>query len=99
MLWLARTPPAQRRRLTADLAVEYAETAAMYVADWLRRLSKLPLSMLLLDERWAGTGDLPLADVTAYTPVTNVADHYRWTLARRTHVGETASGLCSPRVP
>jgi hypothetical protein len=54
----------------------------MYVADWLRRLSDLQVSMLLLDERRTGSAELP--DVDAYLPVTNVTDHYRWTLGRRT---------------
>ena len=43
--------------------------------------------MLILDERWTGTGDLPLVDSSAYTPVSNVTGNYRWALARRTHEG------------
>jgi hypothetical protein len=56
----------------------------MYVADWLRRLSELPISMLLLDERWTGSATLAVVDQQAYLPITNVTDHYRWTLGRRT---------------
>ena len=84
MLWLALTHQFSAASTVADLSVDHAENAAMYVADWLRRLSMLPVSMLLLDERWTGTGELPLVDSSAYTPVSNVADHYRWALARRT---------------
>jgi hypothetical protein len=45
------------------------------------------VSMLLLDERWPGTGDLPLVDASAYAPVSNVTSNYRWALARRTREG------------
>jgi hypothetical protein len=84
MLWLALTHQLSGAGTVADLSVDNAENAAMYVADWLRRLSMLPVSMLLLDERWLGTGELPLVDSRAYSPVSNVTDHYRWALARRT---------------
>jgi len=49
----------------------------------MRRLAELPVHTILLDERWDGTASLPAADAAAYVPVTNVADHYRWTVARR----------------
>ena len=83
MLWLALTHQLSGAGTVADLNADHAENAAMYVADWLRRLSMLPVSMLLLDERWTGTGELPLVDSSAYTPVSNVTNHYRWALARR----------------
>lgn len=92
MLWLALTHELSGAGPVSDLEVDHAENAAMYVADWLRRLSKLPVSMLLLDERWTGRGDLPLVDSSAYTPVSNVAGHYRWALARRTPGGVDVLG-------
>ncbi|MCU1484106.1 MAG: hypothetical protein JWN67_852 [Actinomycetia bacterium] len=85
MLWLARTHVLTGAGTVADLNADDAENAAMYVADWLGRQAMLPVSMLLLDERWRGRGDLPLVDSSAYTPVANVADHHRWAMARRTH--------------
>lgn len=85
MLWLALTHQLSGAGTVAGLSVDHAENAAMYVADWLRRLSMLPVSILLLDERWTGTGELPLVDSSAYAPVSNVTSHYRWALARRTH--------------
>jgi len=87
MLWLALTHQLSAAGTVADLDVDRAENAAIYVADWLRRLSLLPVSMLLLDERWPGTGDLPLVDAAAYAPVSNVTGNYRWALARRTRDG------------
>jgi hypothetical protein len=102
MLWLARTHGLSGAGTVADLDVDNAENAAMYVADWLRRQSMLPVSMLLLDERWPATGELPVVDGSAYTPVSNVTDHYRWTLARRTHdrvdiLGSTVTATVVPQ--
>lgn len=102
MLWLALTHKLSGAGTVADLDVDHAENAAIYVADWLRRLSMLPVSMLLLDERWTGTGELPVVDSSAYTPVSNVTDNYRWALARRTHdevhiLGSAASGTMVPQ--
>jgi len=84
MLWLAVTHELSGAGAVADLTTADAENAAMHIAGWLRRLSPLPVSMLILDERWTGTGDLPLVDGSAYTPVSNVTGNYRWALARRT---------------
>jgi hypothetical protein len=87
MLWLAGTHELSGAGAAAELNADHAENAAMYVADWIRRLSALPVSMLLLDERRAGTEPLPLVEDSAYTPVSNVTDHYRWTMGRRTFDG------------
>jgi hypothetical protein len=97
MLWLAQTHELSGAGEVTDLDADHAENAAVYVADWLRRLSELPLSMLLLDERWAGVAQLPVVDDAAYKPVSNVTDHYRWALGRRTRdgvpvVGSTVTG-------
>jgi hypothetical protein len=101
MLWLARMHQLSGAGSVAGLSVDHAENAAMYVADWLRRLSLLPVSLLLLDERWTGTGELATADSSAYTPVSNVCAHYRWALARRTpdEVDVVASTLSGTVVP
>jgi hypothetical protein len=102
MLWLALTHQLSGAGTVADLDVDRAENAAIYVADWLRRLSQLPVSMLLLDERWPGTGDLPLVDASAYAPVSNVTGNYRWALARRTRervdiLGSAVTGTVVPQ--
>jgi hypothetical protein len=46
-------------------------------------------------------GELPLVDSAAYTPVYNIADHYRWALAQRTQdridvVGSAVTGTAVP---
>jgi hypothetical protein len=48
--------------------------------------------MLLLDERWTGAAHLPAVDDAAYQPVSNVTDHYRWALGRRTSDRVTVGG-------
>jgi len=92
MLWLALTHELSGAGTVSDLTIDDAENAAMHVAGWLRRMSMLPVSMLLLDERWTGEGFLPLVDSSAYTPVSNVTLNYRWELARRTSEGVNILG-------
>jgi hypothetical protein len=92
MLWLAQTHALSGAGEVSDLDADHAENAAMYVADWLRRLAGLQLSMVLLDERWTGEPQLPVVDEAAYTPVLNVTDHYRWALGRRTWDGVNVVG-------
>ncbi|MET8246966.1 hypothetical protein ABZV31_22615 [Streptomyces sp. NPDC005202] len=92
MLWLARTHELSGAGALDDLEADHAENMAMYVADWLRRLSALPVSLLLLDARWAGPGRLPAVDLTAYTPISNITDHYRWTLGQRDDDGVRVAG-------
>ncbi|MFH7333947.1 hypothetical protein [Streptomyces sp. KHY 26] len=101
MLWLARTHELSGAGPITDLTTDHAETAAMYVADWLRRLAAPPVSMLMLDERDPSAGELPQPDDSVYAPVANVTDHYRWALGRRTGQGVTVggSGLTGPRIP
>ncbi|MDQ1732602.1 MAG: hypothetical protein QOK10_2761 [Pseudonocardiales bacterium] len=101
LLWLAQTHVLSGAGDVTDLDSDHAENAAMYVAHWLRGLSELPISMLLLDERWSGSATLDLVDQQAYLPVTNVTDHYRWTLGRRTSgelsvVGSMVRGTTVP---
>ncbi|MGW3268302.1 hypothetical protein [Streptomyces sp. NPDC001056] len=101
VLWLARTHELSGAGPITDLTADHAETAAMYVADWLRRLAAPPVSLLLLDERDPRSGELPQLDDSVYAPVANVTDHYRWALGRRTGQGVTVggSGLTGPRIP
>jgi hypothetical protein len=87
MLWLALTHQFSGAGTVTDLDADHVENAAIYVADWLRRMSLLPVSMLIMDERWTGNGALPLVDSSAYAPVSNVTGNYRWALARRMRDG------------
>ncbi|KWX01039.1 hypothetical protein LI90_2067 [Carbonactinospora thermoautotrophica] len=91
--WLARTHVLSGAGSVHDLTADHAENSSMYMADWLRRLSELPVSLLLLDTRGEGSEhQLPTVDLAAYTPIANVTDHYRWTLGERTHDGVRIAG-------
>lgn len=101
MLWLARTHELSGAGPITDLTADHAENAAMYVADWLRRLGAPPVTMLLLDERPPLADLLPQVDDSLQAPVANVTDHYRWALGRRTAQGVRVVGpeLTGPRIP
>jgi hypothetical protein len=85
--WLAL---AQTRTGDADLSAiepDHGESASMYLADWLRRFEKLPVTLLLLDGRRnddQALAGLVAENLAAYTPVANAVEHYRWGLALRT---------------
>lgn len=67
-----------------DVAVEEddVEDAAMYMADLLRAVSTLPVGGVLLEDG-PGLGAIDPADVGGFTPLVNVAKHYRWPLVVR----------------
>lgn len=84
MQWLARTHHFSGASGLGGLDADDAENASMYVADWLRKFSALPLAGLLLDDRTLpGMEAVPPVDLGTYSPVVNVADNYRWTLGMR----------------
>jgi hypothetical protein len=76
--------PARWLAVTADQASQdaappdrdRADTAAMYIADYLRTFAGEGVDGLLLDEGLAVAGDLIHPE--AYRPVLNVAAHYEW---------------------
>jgi hypothetical protein len=86
MRWLALTSSAAGHRDPAEFTIDHGESASVYVADWLRRFGSLPVALLLLDGRRGDDStfhEVVPEDLTAYTPVINAADHYRWGLALR----------------
>lgn len=101
LVWLARTHEAAGAGPLADLSADHAENAAMYVADWLRRLAAPPVSMLLLDERDPRSDQLPQVDDCVDAPLVNVTEHFRWALGRRSAQGVRVGGsrLNGPRIP
>lgn len=85
MAWLAATHVFAGTEGAAELDADDAENASMYVADWLRNFSALPVAGILLDDRApAGSTGTPTVDLGIYTPIINVAENYRWTLGIRT---------------
>jgi hypothetical protein len=74
--WLAAVAGEAR---DPEFDADDAENASVYLADWVRRFSGLPLDTLVLDGREAAADEA----LAAYGPLLGLADHYRWTLALR----------------
>lgn len=70
----------------ADAEVEIgddeADSAAMYLADFLRSFADSGVDILLLDEQDAAQA-LSTSMLACYQSVSNVAEHYRWDLGLR----------------
>ena len=62
---------------SVDVSWDDAESAAMYVADYLRTFADCALSGVLLRDS-AGCSPRDLSEVARYQPVVNVARHYQW---------------------
>jgi hypothetical protein len=62
---------------TVNASWEDAESAAMYMADFLRNFADCALSGLLLVDA-CGTGPASNTDLEHYQPVANLAHHYQW---------------------
>jgi hypothetical protein len=93
MQWLARTHEFSGAPDASELDADDAENASMYVADWLRGLAALSVVGVLLDDMSPSSGHpcVPV-DLDTYTPVTNVTDHYRWTIGLRRAQGISLKG-------
>ncbi|MGW6278642.1 hypothetical protein [Kribbella sp. NPDC055071] len=81
--WLAQTHKLCAGGRDTDISPGLGESMSLYIADWLRRFSSLPVTLLLLDCRRADLPGLAPDDVTAYAPILDVAYHYRWPVAQR----------------
>ncbi|WNI21411.1 hypothetical protein [Streptomyces sp. ITFR-16] len=82
--WLGRAHALAGTPLT-DVDEDHADSASMYIAEWLGKLGSLPVALVLLDATAAG--DDPATTVTetlgAYTSLTNVVSHFEWAIALR----------------
>lgn len=56
-----------------------ADSASMYVAEWLGRLGELTVALVLLDAR--GTPCKTAERLDGYTSIANVAGHFDWSVA------------------
>ncbi len=81
-----------------EIDADRADSASMYIAEWLGQLGSLPIALILLDAR-----DALLAETLApYTAVANVASHFDWTLAMwdtdgiHTAAGDPGIGVLGP---
>ena len=64
---------------------DYADTASMYIAEWLGRLGGIPVALALLDSR---TTESSLTEhLRDYSAITNVTAHFDWTPALQTTTG------------
>ncbi len=65
-----------------DIGADEIDSAAVYVADFLRAFGDSALDGLVLQEAREAAGSQPLqaAELEWYQPVINVAAHYRWDL-------------------
>lgn len=85
MQWLVRTHHFSGAADVSGLDADNGENASMYVADWLRTFAALNLAGVLLDDRTLpGAPDTTPVSLDTYSPVANVTEHYKWTLALRT---------------
>jgi hypothetical protein len=82
LVWLATAQRAAGNEDLSGITEDHAESAAMYVSDWLRCYAEEPVTSLILDGRRAGMDGLPAEDPASSSPVSNAAEHYRWGLIR-----------------
>jgi hypothetical protein len=90
---------------TADVGAEEVDSAAVYVAEFLRGLGAAGIHALLLEER---VGDEPASanEIAWYQPVINVCKHYRWDVGLKLAGGAEFRGeagdmafIIAPRPP
>lgn len=62
---------------TVDVSLDDAESGAVYVADFLNHFSDAGIDGVLLVETPGSTFDAS-EQLSAYRPILNVAEHYRW---------------------
>lgn len=96
MQWLLTTHCYSGKDNLLELDADDAETASMYLADWLRNFSQLPLAGIILDDRTAGESQNPVnVGLDVYTPVINVTENYGWSLGLRRDDGLELWNLAS----
>lgn len=87
--WLTLAHEAAFGEPLADIDADLADSAAVYIADFLREFAETGLDVVLIDE--GGASPLSPADaISILTPVFNLAEHYRWVVGVKT---ATAEGL------
>lgn len=73
----------------SDVTEDHADSASMYVAEWLGRLGGLPVGLVLFDARASDgeQGGVAAESLAAYSSLTNVGDHLCIPLAMRSDEG------------
>jgi hypothetical protein len=80
---------------TVDVSLEDAESGAVYVADFLNHFSDAGIDGVLLVETPGSTFDAN-EQLSAYQPILNVAEHYRWDTGLLAIGAEYASSQTDP---
>jgi hypothetical protein len=103
--WLSEAYAWAHGSSTANAGPEEVDSAAVYVAEFLRGLGAVGIHALLLEERMA---DEPVSakEIAWYQPVINVCKHYRWDIGLRLEDGAGFLGdtgdmafIIAPRPP
>lgn len=76
---------------SVDVGDDEADSAAVYLADFLRSFGDAGIDLLLLQES-AESEPADAAGLELYQPVLNVAAHYRWETALLAPAGRCAAG-------
>ena len=86
--WLARAHAIAGTPL-AEVDADRADTASLYIAEWLGKLGDLAVGLVLLDARAeAGDPDDMAAEVLGdYSALRNIVGHFEWSLALRDDTG------------
>lgn len=74
-VWLAKAHAAVGNPLDS-VDADGADSASMYIAEWLGRLGALPVALVLLDAR----GGQLAEDLADYRAIANVLAHFGWSL-------------------
>ena len=75
--WMARAYCRARGVESVEVSWDDAESAAMYLADYLRSFADCRLSGVVVRDS-PGDGPTDASEVARYQPLINVAQHYRW---------------------
>jgi hypothetical protein len=90
--WMARAYCQAREIESVEVSWEDAESASMYMADFLRAFADCELSGVLLRES-PGGGPTNAAELARYQPLINVARHYQWAVVLDNGEDSCATGF------
>lgn len=98
--WLALVQEAAGKPVL-EVNADAADTASMFVAEWLGKLGELPVAAVIFDARPGQEDALVAAEaLSTYTAVTNVAAYLDWPVALRGPQGvETTASASFSQVP
>lgn len=88
-----------------DIDEDAVDSAALYMADFLRGFSNIGINIVLLEET-IDTEPRSIEDLQLYQTLFNLATHYRWEIGLRLaspygyeHLADDAAFIVSPKLP